>query len=54
MLALSQVSIRGDFRTPVEFLIKLLQMDEFVSDEINTVWLDRLIAERMQVCGVVV
>ena len=49
MLALSQVSIRGDFRTTVEYLIKLLETDEFISNDISTVWLDLLIAERVQV-----
>jgi biotin carboxylase len=49
VLALSQVSIRGDFRTTVEYLIKLLETDEFISNEISTVWLDLLIAEKVQV-----
>ncbi|XP_065833896.1 acetyl-CoA carboxylase-like isoform X2 [Oscarella lobularis] len=46
--ALSQVSVRGDFRTTVEYLIKLLKMKDFVGNAINTTWLDHLIAEKMQ------
>ena len=49
VLALNQVSIRGDFRTTVEYLIKLLEADEFISNDISTVWLDKLIAGRVQV-----
>ncbi|XP_062514869.1 acetyl-CoA carboxylase-like [Corticium candelabrum] len=48
VLALNQVSIRGDFRTTVEYLIKLLEADEFISNDISTVWLDKLIAGRVQ------
>lgn len=48
MLALKEISIRGDFRTTVEFLIKLLQQDCFLDNTFNTGWLDGLIAERVQ------
>ena len=41
--------MRGDFRTTVEYLIKLLKMKDFVGNAINTTWLDHLIAEKMQV-----
>jgi acetyl-CoA carboxylase/biotin carboxylase 1 len=42
-MVLKQISIRGDFRTPVEYLIKLLESTEFKSNNIDTKWLDRLI-----------
>ncbi|XP_031574256.1 acetyl-CoA carboxylase-like [Actinia tenebrosa] len=48
VLALKEISIRGDFRTTVEFLIKLLQQDCFLNNTFNTGWLDGLIAERVQ------
>eukprot|EP00118_Oscarella_pearsei_P019122 m.200500 g.200500 ORF g.200500 m.200500 type:complete len:446 (+) comp39591_c0_seq27:2006-3343(+) len=48
VVALSQVSVRGDFRTTVEYLIKLLKKDEFIANAVNTTWLDQLIAEKMQ------
>lgn len=46
MLALRDLSIRGDFRTTVEYLITLLESREFQDNEIDTAWLDKLIAER--------
>lgn len=47
VLALKELSIRGDIRTTVEYLIKLLEMDDFRSNRINTAWLDSLIAEKV-------
>lgn len=51
MVALKELSIRGDFRTTVEYLIKLLETESFQHNSIDTGWLDRLISEKMQVCG---
>jgi len=48
VLALKELSIRGDFRTTVEYLITLLENEEFQKNQINTGWLDKLIAERVQ------
>lgn len=48
MLALRDLSIRGDFRTTVEYLITLLESDNFKENTIDTAWLDTLIAERKQ------
>ncbi|XP_054153729.1 acetyl-CoA carboxylase-like isoform X3 [Oppia nitens] len=48
VLALKELSIRGDFRTTVEYLITLLETEDFQKNEINTGWLDQLIAERVQ------
>lgn len=47
VLALKELSIRGDFRTTVEYLITLLEKDEFHKNMITTEWLDRLIAEKV-------
>ena len=47
MLALKELSIRGDFRTTVEFLVTLLETEQFHSNQINTGWLDQLIAEKV-------
>ena len=49
VLALKEISIRGDFRTTVEYLIKLLEDEKFRNNIIDTGWLDFLIAERVQV-----
>ncbi|XP_071943409.1 acetyl-CoA carboxylase-like isoform X2 [Antedon mediterranea] len=46
VVALKELSIRGDFRTTVEYLIKLLETDNFQDNEFDTGWLDKLIAEK--------
>uniref|UniRef100_A0A1A8EMY5 acetyl-CoA carboxylase n=1 Tax=Nothobranchius korthausae TaxID=1143690 RepID=A0A1A8EMY5_9TELE len=48
VVALKELSIRGDFRTTVEYLIKLLETESFQQNVIDTGWLDRLISEKMQ------
>ncbi|KDE05599.1 acetyl-CoA carboxylase [Microbotryum lychnidis-dioicae p1A1 Lamole] len=47
VVALKELSIRGDFRTTVEYLIKLLETEAFESNTITTAWLDNLISERL-------
>ena len=54
MIALKELSIRGDFRTTVEYLIKLLETDHFQNNTIDTGWLDKLIVEKVQVGSVFV
>ena len=49
VLALKELSIRGDFRTTVEYLITLLETDSFHMNKIDTSWLDQLIAEKVSV-----
>ena len=49
VLALKEISIRGDFRTTVEYLIKLLEHEFFSSNKIDTGWLDFLISKQDQV-----
>ncbi|XP_074830714.1 acetyl-CoA carboxylase 1 isoform X1 [Natator depressus] len=48
VVALKELSIRGDFRTTVEYLIKLLETESFQQNSIDTGWLDRLISEKVQ------
>ncbi|XP_065548557.1 acetyl-CoA carboxylase 2 isoform X2 [Lathamus discolor] len=48
VVALKELSIRGDFRTTVEYLIKLLETESFQTNAIDTGWLDHLIAEKVQ------
>ena len=43
VVALKELSIRGDFRTTVEYLIKLLETPAFEENTITTGWLDQLI-----------
>lgn len=47
IIALKELSIRGDFRTTVEYLIKLLELDAFKENNITTDWLDGLISEKL-------
>ena len=46
VVALKELSIRGDFRTIVEHLIMLLERKEFITNSMNTGWLDELIANK--------
>ncbi|XP_005636385.1 acetyl-CoA carboxylase 2 isoform X1 [Canis lupus familiaris] len=48
VVALKELSIRGDFRTTVEYLINLLETASFQNNDIDTGWLDHLIAEKVQ------
>ncbi|KAJ2234840.1 acetyl-coenzyme-A carboxylase [Coemansia sp. RSA 485] len=47
VVALKEISIRGDFRTTVEYLVRLLEMGDFKSNAFTTAWLDRLISDRL-------
>ena len=48
VIALKELSIRGDFRTTVEYLITLLETQAFRENSFDTGWLDQLIAERVK------
>ncbi|XP_068249206.1 acetyl-CoA carboxylase isoform X1 [Palaemon carinicauda] len=48
VIALKELSIRGDFRTTVEYLITLLETDKFQDNTIDTGWLDQLIAAQVK------
>jgi acetyl-CoA carboxylase/biotin carboxylase 1 len=47
VIALKELSIRGDFRTTVEYLIKLLETEAFEDNTITTGWLDELISKKL-------
>ena len=47
IVALKELSIRGDFRTTVEYLIKLLELEAFKENTITTGWLDSLISKKL-------
>lgn len=47
VVALKELSIRGDFRTTVEYLIRLLETQDFEQNTINTGWLDTLISSKV-------
>jgi len=46
-MALRELSIRGDFRTTVEYLTHLIETEEFRSSKFSTGWLDSLIGNRL-------
>ncbi|KAJ3240403.1 acetyl-coenzyme-A carboxylase [Chytriomyces hyalinus] len=48
IIALKELSIRGDFRTTVEFLVKLLEAEMYQQNTITTGWLDGLIAKKVE------
>ncbi|KAG8990813.1 acetyl-coenzyme-A carboxylase, partial [Tulasnella sp. 427] len=64
VIALKELSIRGDFRTTVEYLIKLLETQAFEENTFTTGWLDMLISDKLTaerpdatlavICGAVV
>lgn len=43
VLALKSLSIRGDFRTTVEYLSNLLEMPKFIKNDVTTAWLDDIL-----------
>lgn len=47
IVALKELSIRGDFRNTVEYLIKLLQLEPFKDNTFTTGWLDSLISNKL-------
>lgn len=47
IVALKELSIRGDFRTTVEYLIGLLETEDFEKNTITTAWLDELISKKV-------
>lgn len=49
VVALKELSIRGDFRTTVEYLIKLLETPAFEGNTMTTGWLDELISQKLTV-----
>jgi len=45
VLALKELSIRGDISTTVDYISKLMELVDFVDNSIDTAWLDTLIKE---------
>ena len=48
LVALKELTIRGDIRTTTEYIIKMLQSEDFVDNRIDTDWLDGRIANHAQ------
>ncbi|CDS10010.1 hypothetical protein LRAMOSA02687 [Lichtheimia ramosa] len=47
VMALKEISIRAAFRTTVEYIIRLLETQDFEENTINTGWLDMLISTKL-------
>jgi acetyl-CoA carboxylase / biotin carboxylase 1 len=47
VLALKELSIRGDISTTVDYISKLIELEDFVSNKIDTGWLDAIIKENV-------
>ena len=43
VLALKELSIRGDISTTVDYISKLIELDDFIANDIDTGWLDSII-----------
>ena len=46
VLALKELKVRGEIRNPVEYLVQLLETDDFKSNNIDTSWLDGIFGRR--------
>ncbi|ORX86109.1 acetyl-CoA carboxylase [Anaeromyces robustus] len=49
IMALKEISIRGEFRTTIEYLVRILEMEEYKANKVNTSWMDGLIAHHFNV-----
>lgn len=51
VLALKELSIRGAISTTVDFISKLIELEDFVDNRIDTGWLDAIIKENVEGMG---
>jgi acetyl-CoA carboxylase / biotin carboxylase 1 len=51
VLALKELSIRGDISTTVDYISKLIELNDFVANKITTSWLDEIIKENVEGMG---
>lgn len=51
VLALKELSIRGDISTTVDYISKLIELDDFVANNIDTGWLDAIIKDNVDGMG---
>ncbi|GKY92813.1 hypothetical protein MPSEU_000250900 [Mayamaea pseudoterrestris] len=49
VLGLKELSIRGDISTTVDYISKLIELEDFVANNIDTGWLDKLISQNVNV-----
>jgi len=46
VLALKEIEVRGEIRTTVEYLVQLLETEDFKKNTIDTAWLDGILKEK--------
>ena len=51
VLALKELSIRGDISTTVDYISKLIELEDFIENKIDTSWLDGLIKANVDGMG---
>ena len=51
VLALKELSIRGDISTTIDYISKLIELDDFIANRITTAWLDGLIKANVDGIG---
>ena len=51
VLALKELSIRGDISTTVDYISKLIELEDFVDNHIDTAWLDGIIKQNVDGIG---
>jgi acetyl-CoA carboxylase / biotin carboxylase 1 len=51
VLALKELSIRGDISTTVDYISKLIELEAFVANNIDTGWLDSIIKDNVNGMG---
>eukprot|EP01035_Chromulina_nebulosa_P020054 gene20054-26034_t len=52
IVALKELQIRGEIRTTIEYIIKMLQSKDFVENNIDTMWLDARIANHKELSAI--
>lgn len=48
VLALKELSIRGDISTTVDYISRLIELPDFIDNNIDTAWLDGIISENVE------
>ena len=51
VLALKELSIRGDISTTVDYISRLIELDDFIDNKIDTAWLDEIIKLNVEGIG---
>jgi len=51
VLALKELSIRGDISTTVDYISRLIELQDFIDNNIDTAWLDGIIQQNVEGIG---